>query len=317
MRFLLLFLVITYPALAVESRMAELLALKQSVVRAEQATSAVNQKLDDLMVEQSALYKIIANSQYTATRHRHAILRHTYSPEKYGYLTPKINMHERYMMKRHQDNQAVISQIYLNDQVTTYRAIEAKQTAITDYLRQRTELSQSIQKNLKSLKNIQTSRVSPTTIDGAIQNLKTQAQTLDDFLKNLLDFADDPVADTLTPLAFTLPLSGIIQQNNDMLTIISSPQSLVSSPERGVVMFADNFEKLGKIIIINHGQGYLSIMRGMDDIYVQSGFTVAAHEPLGTLGGDKMDKDLNGAMLMYELRYNNKLMNPLSKMTGL
>jgi septal ring factor EnvC (AmiA/AmiB activator) len=139
---------------------------------------------------------------------------------------------------------------------------------------------------------------------------------MNEFLQTILDVEKIDIVRE-TPLVFSMPVSGVVNENKGRLRIKSAPSSLVITPARGKIIYADDFGNLGLVVIIHHGEGYISVLRGLTSSYVNVGFDVIAGEPIGVLQGDKNNKGLNHAMLIYELRYNNVLTNPLLKMTGL
>ncbi|MDF7675939.1 peptidoglycan DD-metalloendopeptidase family protein [Neisseriaceae bacterium ESL0693] len=82
----------------------------------------------------------------------------------------------------------------------------------------------------------------------------------------------------------------------------------VRSIAQGTVIYAAPLKGYGNTIIIDHGDGYLSIYTGLADIFVQSAQTIAAGAGIGK-SGNLPDRE-NG--LYFEIRYHNQPMNPLS-----
>jgi len=84
--------------------------------------------------------------------------------------------------------------------------------------------------------------------------------------------------------------------------------STVSSIAGGTVTYADELEGFGKVIVIDHGDGYVSIYSGLSEIEVAKGYAVAAGNRLGISG--TLPSGMEG--LYLEVRYNGQAMNPLS-----
>lgn len=84
--------------------------------------------------------------------------------------------------------------------------------------------------------------------------------------------------------------------------------STVSSIAGGTVTYADELEGFGKVIVIDHGDGYISIYSGLSEIEVAKGYAVAAGNRLGISG--TLPSGMEG--LYLEVRYNGQAMNPLS-----
>lgn len=84
--------------------------------------------------------------------------------------------------------------------------------------------------------------------------------------------------------------------------------AIVSSIAGGTVTYADELEGFGKVIVIDHGDGYISIYSGLSEIEVAKGYAVAAGSRLGVSG--TLPSGMEG--LYLEVRYNGQAMNPLS-----
>lgn len=82
----------------------------------------------------------------------------------------------------------------------------------------------------------------------------------------------------------------------------------VSSIAAGTVTYADELEGFGKVIVIDHGDGYISIYSGLSEIEVAKGYAVATGSRLGVSG--TLPSGMEG--LYLEVRYNGQTMNPLS-----
>ena len=87
------------------------------------------------------------------------------------------------------------------------------------------------------------------------------------------------------------------------ISIQTRPQAQVVSPYDGSVIFSGPFRGYGKLVIIEHGEGYMSLLAGMEDIDCEVGQMLLAGEPIGQMPDDS-------ARLYVELRKNNKPIDP-------
>ena len=84
--------------------------------------------------------------------------------------------------------------------------------------------------------------------------------------------------------------------------------STVSSIAAGTVVYASELEGYGKVVVVDHGEGYVSIYSGLGSISVADGSRIDAGAPLGISG--VLPGGEEG--LYLEIRYNGQNMNPLS-----
>jgi septal ring factor EnvC (AmiA/AmiB activator) len=70
------------------------------------------------------------------------------------------------------------------------------------------------------------------------------------------------------------------------ITIAARPGGQVVAPAPGRVSFAGDYRGYGKIVIIDHGGGWVSLLTGMIALSVGVGDTVGAGAPVGRAGSD-------------------------------
>lgn len=88
------------------------------------------------------------------------------------------------------------------------------------------------------------------------------------------------------------------------ITIASRNQAQVISPFDGNVIFSGPFRGYGNMIIIEHGDGYLSLLAGLEMLNVELGQMLLAGEPVGQM-------PVEGSSELYvEIRKNNQPINP-------
>jgi len=90
------------------------------------------------------------------------------------------------------------------------------------------------------------------------------------------------------------------------IVIEARPGGQVVAPFDGRIEFAGPFRGYGQILIIEHGDGYHSLLAGLERIDGEVGQWLVAGEPVGV-----MPSDGPGAALYLELRRHEQPINPL------
>lgn len=94
------------------------------------------------------------------------------------------------------------------------------------------------------------------------------------------------------------------------ITYKTRPNAQVISPYDGIVSFSGPFKGYGNIIIVEHGDGYLSLLAGLGSIDCELGQMLLAGEPVGTM------PDTNNAKLYVEIRKDRHPINPAPWIAG-
>jgi septal ring factor EnvC (AmiA/AmiB activator) len=76
----------------------------------------------------------------------------------------------------------------------------------------------------------------------------------------------------------------------------------------GTILYADWFRGYGKLIIVDHGQGFYSLYAHASDLLVKVGDAVRAGQGIGRVGETG---SLEGPQLYFELRYQGEPQDPL------
>jgi septal ring factor EnvC (AmiA/AmiB activator) len=95
-----------------------------------------------------------------------------------------------------------------------------------------------------------------------------------------------------------LPVAGdILRQFGDAdgtgheamgMTVATNPETVVTAPADGLVVFAGVFRSYGQMIILDAGDGYHLVLSGMDTINTRQGKFVFAGEPLAVMGAKRV-----------------------------
>ena len=100
---------------------------------------------------------------------------------------------------------------------------------------------------------------------------------------------------------------GVVSNGIDIKT---ASKAQVIAPYDGTVIFAGPFKNFANLLIIDHGDGYTSLLSGLEETDAKVGQTLLAGEPVGTMpSGDN-------AKLHMEIRQNNRPLNPTEWMTN-
>jgi murein hydrolase activator len=95
--------------------------------------------------------------------------------------------------------------------------------------------------------------------------------------------------------------------DNSGIQIKAATGTPIHAVAAGLVRFADWFKGYGKLVILDHGEGYYSLYAQAAELNVTEGQTVSAGEILGTVGDTG---SLVGTSLYFEIRKNGVPQDP-------
>jgi septal ring factor EnvC (AmiA/AmiB activator) len=114
--------------------------------------------------------------------------------------------------------------------------------------------------------------------------------------------------------AFILPVQGRLvtgfgasapgQPTSRGISLATGSAAQAISPAAGRVVFAGPYRGYGSIIIVDHGEGWISLITGLSQIDVHVGETLVSGSPLGLAGTGR-------PVVSLELRHNGEAVNPL------
>ena len=73
------------------------------------------------------------------------------------------------------------------------------------------------------------------------------------------------------------------------IIIQTRPNAQITVPFDGTVLFAGPFQNYGHLLIVDHGDEYLTVLAGMDSINASVGQELLAGEPVGAMGNSYTD----------------------------
>ena len=88
------------------------------------------------------------------------------------------------------------------------------------------------------------------------------------------------------------------------ITYKTRANAQVVAPHDGTVVFSGPFKGYGNIIIVEHGEGYISLLAGLGNIDCELGQNLLSGEPIGTM------PMTNNAKLYVEIRKDRQPINP-------
>jgi septal ring factor EnvC (AmiA/AmiB activator) len=124
--------------------------------------------------------------------------------------------------------------------------------------------------------------------------------------------------------AARMPISGVVKvRYNDLdkygaksegIRIEGRHSGLVIAPMAGIVRFAGPFKNYDNMVIIEHENGYHSLVAGLEKVDTLVGQKISAGEPIGKL---QSTTNSGKPTLYYELRYKGSAVDPAKKLTDL
>lgn len=94
------------------------------------------------------------------------------------------------------------------------------------------------------------------------------------------------------------------------ITVQTRPNAQVISPYDGTVLFAGPFRGYGELLIIEHGDGYHTLLAGIGRLDTSVGQSLLAGEPVGIMVAD------SNPSLYIEIRKNGQPVNPATWLTN-
>lgn len=102
------------------------------------------------------------------------------------------------------------------------------------------------------------------------------------------------------------PVYGTVTQNNG-IDIEAEYGTPVYSVAKGKVVYAEGFLGYGKVVLLDHGEGYYTLYAHLSQILVPTGAIVEGGEVIAYVGDS-----LDGSLLHFEVRKKGKPQNPLN-----
>ena len=228
----------------------------------------------------------------------------------------------------------------LKENSETYAANEKE---LEEKQKKLVKLSQGLEKEEKKLKTLVRDRKEQyAKLNSNLAERKKEIASVSKKAKNLSDLVkrleiertraqeqakkEQPIKQAALPKIgkSQLPLTGKIRtkynQKDDFgakskgVSIEGRGGALVVAPMGGIIRFAGYFKNYGNMLIIEHQNGYHSLIAGLEKIDTVVDQSVSAGEPLGNLYRSDNGKPPS---LYFELRHKGKAIDPARKFTEL
>lgn len=151
-----------------------------------------------------------------------------------------------------------------------------------------------------------------STID--LDSIKTNATSAEKQLADKLRYnlsTETKGTDQLT--IFTAPVKGVISQKYDALNhpaidIVVEPETVVKTCLSGSIVYAGYTRQDGYVVIINHGNDFITVFKHNKRILKKAGSSVKIGDPIAIAGNT--GENSTGPHVHFELWYQGKPVNP-------
>ncbi len=304
--------------------------LKETRVRLDELRSDIAENQQDLAQSRQLLKQRLQDLYRMSFRQ--PFLGGILDSESFGDLARKLKFE---MILAH-GNEKLLSQTYKSEEQFERKSDEwnqeerRKERLLSILGRQEANYSQKHKNRTISLDRIQRQKVEQ---EKKIEELSQAAQNLQEkvssFLKQAEEARKSQVAWVSAGTGLKIkrgkipwPVSGTIIQffgkskNAQFKEVVDNTGIQIQAPEGtpfkavadGKVRFADWFKGYGKLVILDHGEGYYSLYAQAAELNVTEGQTVLAGEILGTVGDTG---SLVGTSLYFEIRKNGIPQDPI------
>ncbi|WP_043873754.1 murein hydrolase activator EnvC family protein [Legionella massiliensis] len=286
----------------------------------QQDMNSKQQKISNLQQRVNELNKQLVAQQQLLAEH----IRTRYKMGEYQPLKWLLNQDEPYTISRlltfHQylvqSRQKIIDQID-----ATTRNLTLSQDTLKEELHDQQQLQQQLNKHQQELER--NKHYHTAVIESLNNEIQTKQLTLSDYerdkknLSNLLkSLAVQSIIQTRQP--FTQMRKKLprpvqterqsIQKMNQGLTFFAGEGTPVTAVYPGKVVFSDWLKGYGLLLILDHGQGFMTLYAHNQSLFKQKGATVMQGEQIAAVGHSGGIKQ-NG--LYFEVRHRGKAVPPL------
>ncbi len=313
---------------------------EKKIGKVNRQLKTINRKLSKQKKQLSELNKQKKNLNFALNQQRNALagqIRTSYAIGRQEYLKLLLNQQDPALMGRtlvlydylNRARTERISEIALK--VTELKSVEEKINLQT------VKLNSTRQKRLKQKQALESNRKKRASVLEALNKkirtrkqklaqVKTDAKQLEDLMQGLRRALADVPANAGVRKSFRsqkgrfrLPVRGRISSRYGSrrgstglrwqgVVIRARQGASVRSISHGRVAFADWLRGFGLMVIVDHGQGYMSLYGHNDSLYVETGDWIEAGEEIASVGRSGGRKK---PALYFEIRHNGKPTNPM------
>lgn len=272
-----------------------------------------NFQLASQLAEQKQILAAHIRAQYISDPHE--VLKYLLSPEKYNKKSRILNYYSYIIRARKKSIDSIYNLSIL---------LKQNETSLNNELTTKKALAQKLATNQNKLGM---SRISNHDLIIALEaQIKKSLHDLNDAEKSKNDLTQlldtlakqninrKPLESSLTSMQKKLPFP-ISQKNsstklmNQGVTFFAEEGTPVTAVSAGVVVFSDWLKGYGLLLIIDHGQGLMSLYAHNESLFKNKGDSVTVNEQIASVGHSGGLKE-NG--LYFEIRLKGKAMPPLT-----
>lgn len=328
-----------------EDTRAALVELAASMQSNEKTLSALEERINKLQANKAELAEVLQNDQTAMSKlllalerirrvppqaliaRPEAPLKAAQSAMLLGEIIPALNEKANKLKENIARQNAIAEELEQKraEALERKQNLEAEEIKLSQLAKERENIYKATQKDYK-VKEIEAQQISNRSrnvgeLVSKLEDNKRRQQTRDAVKQAVL--SSPPVS--MPPAgAARMPISGIIKvRYNDLdkfgaksegIRIEGRSGGLVIAPMAGIIRFAGPFKNYDNMVIIEHENGYHSLVAGLEKVDTLVGQKITAGEPIGKL---KSTSGTEKPTLYYELRYKGGTVDPAKKLTDL
>jgi septal ring factor EnvC (AmiA/AmiB activator) len=289
--------------------------LQKKVDQIQKDIDAQNKQIDDLNKERGELEKARSKQQAQAAEQVRAAYQLGQQPQFKVFLNQESPERISRMMKYHSYFMAAHAE-KMKKYLETIAQLNELEPQIAQKTAELSTIKQDLDKQRASLEEAQAQRKQTlakinTTIsnkDKELQELQEDRRQLQALLQKFSSRRGRlpwPTQGRITHGFGSSQIEGQLQWNGVMISASSGQQ--VNAVHYGRVVFADYFRGQGLLVIVDHGEGYLSLYAHNQNLFKKAGDPVKAGEAIASVGNTGGQ---NQAGLYFEIRYQGKAIDP-------
>ncbi len=244
-----------------------------------------------------------------------------------GDILPSINRHAEEL------KQKIVTVNRVSDDLIREKSIfieklerlSSKQQELEQLVQKRETVHEKLRNDIQVQEvTVQQISLKAKDLKDLMSRLKEQERVEKERIQSAFAMRVKPVPKVVEDGEARLPVSGIIRTSfgeydelkakSNGMTIEGRSKGLVVAPMGGKIQFTGSFKRYGNIVIIEHSDGYHSLIAGLDKINARVGDLVKSGEPIGNLPDSSL---IPRPKLYYELRKNGNPVNPSVKFSDL
>ncbi len=244
-----------------------------------------------------------------------------------GKIIPSINRHAEKLNKNLGTLNQVTEELNIERKnlLNTSENLKQRHSELSSLITKRKELYRKTNKDIKTHEiSIKKISLQAKNLSDLVQRIKANEKKQRQQEKITKHIKPKPEVKIIESKYSRLPISGIIRtgykQKDNLgasskgLTIEGRAGGLIIAPMNGKIQFTGAFKRYGNIVVIEHANGYHSLIAGLDKISSAIGDHIKSGEPIGVLPNTSL---IPRPTLYYELRKNGKPINPSIKFPDL